>query len=122
MWPFTRKRRRPEKLYQPKTRFLCEQNGSPERSLKVRLRTLFSEYNEVERAYLARVEYDDPNSYEVALCLRSPERPKLAARIGEIFAEDFSVDIHLDVLFLNDVLEAELVEVCRPFFVREEGP
>ena len=102
----------------PKITFLCEQDGEIERELKSRLVTFLDDRTSVIRAYLARVDYGDPKAYNVALCLRCPqgEDKALLANIGEIFASLFGRDIHLDILFLHDTNENELLAVCKPFY------
>src|SRR5262245_35459932 len=112
---FRRRPRPPETRTEGKIRFLCEQDGEPERALKERLvPELVS--SGVQRAYLARVEYEPPTGYEVALCLRAPEDRALVARLVEPFGELFGRDVHLDILFLSDAQESELARVCAPFF------
>ncbi len=112
---FGKGRRSPETRTEKKVRFLCEQDGTPERKLKELLAPeLIS--SGVERAYLARVEYGRSTEYEVALCLRAREDPSLVARIAEQFATLFGRHAHMDILFLDDSQEAEVTAVCTPFF------
>lgn len=114
-------RRAPRELLQPKFRFLCEQDGPPERELRDRLIDLFGGTANVERAYLARVEYDDPAAYNVALCLRTVsgnEDLALVSSVGVVFERIFGAHCHMDIVFLSGDQERELKPVCRPFFVR----
>src|SRR5688500_13564542 len=50
-------------------RFVGEQDGPPERTLKTHLVELFSTEPALVRAYLARVQYGAEPGSEVALCL-----------------------------------------------------
>ena len=102
-------------------RFLGEQDGVPERELKVRLSTLFSEFSEngVHKAYLARVKYED-STEAVALCVSSHYGAieTTVERVGSIFAEMFGPQEHLDIIVLDESQEAELAMCCSPFFER----
>src|SRR6188768_1501283 len=88
--------------------FLREHDGAAERLLKDALTALFRSSETVKRAYLAQVDYGDPNVFEVALCLRAEESASLVAAIGKIFAKIFSSYEHLDTLFLTEAREHEL--------------
>ena len=106
-------------LIQSTLRFLYEQDGPHERTLKTQLITLFLQRQNILRAYLARVEYTNPGTYNVALCLRTTtdqEDSTLVDTIGSMFASIFSADHHLDILFLTAAQELQLKEVCNPFF------
>jgi hypothetical protein len=99
-------------------RFLGEQDGSPERELKLHIATLLKGEPSVHRAYLARVLYDCAPSWDVALCIAAtnPNAQELNNRVGRVFAAIFRRDAHLDILFLSDQQEALLSSVCRPFY------
>lgn len=97
----------------PAVRFVGEQDGEPERLLKSVLIAELSARPEIERAYLARVEY--PDGVHVALCLVAQEDPSLVERVGARFGEIFARPQHLDILFLRPAQEAELQQVCPPF-------
>lgn len=96
-------------------RFVGEQDGPSEQGLKLVLADMFAR-TRVQRAYLARVDYGDPGAYEVALCLRGAEDPGLLEGISRQFASLFGSEVHMDILFLDDELEAELRTVCSPFY------
>ena len=112
---FGRKRKSAEVHTKSSIRFVCEQDGAPERLLKQAVVEELASASDTKRAYLARVEYGDPSAYEVALCLAGRTNEKLVSRIGLRFAEIFGRDAHLDILFLTDEREAELKRVCAPF-------
>jgi hypothetical protein len=113
---FWRKPKRKTEVHTKRTvSFVGEQDGEPERVLKSSLVNDFRNVAELERAYLARVEYAD--GMHVALCLAAREDPQLVERIGVRFSEIFGRHEHLDILFLGPGQEAELQRVCAPFHV-----
>lgn len=107
----------PEKFQLTELRFLGEQDGPPERELKFRLAQLFHSNKNVTTAYLARVSYG-PESFAVALCLRARSGADrgLVEKVGKIFASMFGGHEHLDIIFVDEVQEAELASICTPFF------
>ena len=115
-------KRKPLELHQESLRFISEQDGAIERDLKTRLIALFCSDNVVTRAYLAAVDYGDLTTYSVALCLRTLSKTDgtLVERIGSIFASIFSAEEHLDIIFLVNEQESQLLAVCRPFFRSED--
>ncbi len=107
-----------EEFIAPEIRFVGEQDGPPERDLKSHLVDLFADEPTVRRAYLARVQYDDSQNWDVALCLaaREPDIPHINERIGRLFAGVFAKHMHLDVLFLSGAQEEEIAKVCTGFY------
>jgi hypothetical protein len=99
-------------------RFLGEQDGPPERELKSHLATLLADERAVHRAYLARLQYGNSTTWDVALCLAAtnPDIKALNDRVGRLFAAIFRRDAYLDILFLSKIQEAELSNVCPPFY------
>lgn len=99
-------------------RFIAEQIGFPENEFKLELVQLFEGYPKRLRAYLAQVEYGDNKDFDVALCLRVEidSDEKLAENVAAIFKGMFGENEHLDIIFLVAGQEAELREVCCPFF------
>jgi len=107
----------PQERRVPRVRFLGEQNGPAEQSLKDRLAELFKRDRSVLTAYLAHVDVCGQTS--VALCLMTqfgPDR-SLIEKIGVVFKTTFNAEVHLDIMFPNASQEAELKQVCRPSFV-----
>jgi hypothetical protein len=98
-------RKKLELLHQPVINFLCEQDGSPEQLLKRALVTAFDSKGMVDRAYLVRVDYGDPSSYEVALCVVAKEKDQKAIlkEVAACFSRIFNRETHLDTLFLTPV-------------------
>jgi hypothetical protein len=101
-------------------RFLGPKDGPPEQMLKDRLSEFFKRDRSVLAAYLALVDFDGQTS--VALCLKTQFGPDrgLAEKIGAIFKTIFNAEVHLDIMFPSAAQEAELVQVCKPFFVTGE--
>jgi hypothetical protein len=107
-----------EEFTAPTIRFVGEQDGPPERDLKAHIADLLRNELEVDRAYLARVQYDDTPSWSVAPCLAAtkPDIPTINERIGRLFAAIFANDMHLDILYLSTAQEEELTKVCTSFY------
>ena len=108
----------PDQFRVASPRFVGEQDGPPERELKGRLCLLFGGEKGVYRAYLARVAYGDATSYSVALCIRAESATDigLSEKAGKIFASAFATREHLDIIFITETQESELLCRCRPFF------
>lgn len=99
--------------------FLGEQDGPPERKLKKQLAEFFLSNSAVKSAYLARIAYGSHSAPLVALCVRteSGQDQTLVENAGKIFASMFGRDEHMDIVFLDERQETELLRVCRAFFV-----
>jgi len=108
--------RRPEIHHPSQIRFLCEQDGPPERLLIDALRKEFAQTGGIERAYLVRADYGDPAVHEVLLCIKGPEDLRVVRRVGDEFARLFGAHAHLDTLFLTEAVEEEVRRVASPFF------
>jgi hypothetical protein len=101
--------------------FLREQDGPPERELKNQLTELFISDSNVLRAYLVCVAYKDTPGVSVALCIRSKwsENPDLVQQVEHTFRSMFGDREHLDIMFIEEELEARLTKCCGPFFETE---
>jgi hypothetical protein len=110
--------RQPEMQVRTKVRFLAEEDGLSEQSLKAALCKSFAQDPAIVRAYLVRVEYAPSSNYEVALCLRAPEDVRVVQSVGREFAALFGPDEHLDTVFVDDAQEAKIREVASAFFER----
>ena len=118
MWLWFKRRAVPKTQLrvEPNIKFLCEQDGTPERDLKAAIVGRLEQFREVRKAYLARVDFGDSSAYDVALCLAAPEDRQLVQAIAAIFHEKFADSQFLDILFLNSEQESDLARVCRPFY------
>jgi hypothetical protein len=98
--------------------FLGEQDGDSERELQASLRHVFGNHPEVKRAYLAIVGFSPTTQPGIALCLfpKSVESSAIVDEVGQVFSLLFSEDNYLDVLFVSDDQEPDLMRVCRPFY------
>jgi SseB protein C-terminal domain len=113
-----RRKRKAQRHIERSIRFVGEQDGEPERLLKKALSVELSGDENVTRAYLSRVEYED--GAHVALCLAAPEDPSLVERIGRCFASTFAKQEHVDIVFVSPAQEMELQRVCTPFYQRNQ--
>ena len=113
--------RHPETIEVGNVRFLSEQDGSPERELKQRFVDFFQRDKSILAAYLARVAYGQ--IIAIALCLRCQfgSDQGMAEKIGKLFALMFGNQEQLDIIFLTDRQEIELMKVCSPFFEARPG-
>jgi hypothetical protein len=118
-WFKRHSKKQPEKVVVPNLRFLGGQDGFPERELKAKLKEFFERDQSVKAAYLAQVAYGDRSPINIVLCLQTQFGPDhgMAEKIGRIFSSLFGADEHMDIVFLTNSQEAELVKVCHPFFV-----
>jgi hypothetical protein len=103
---------------EPLIRFVGEQDGKPERELKVAFCKLFASGDAVQRAYLLRVNYGNPSITDVALALVvAPEAGnELLGDVQAVFHSMFGIGQHLDIFFASSTQEADISLVCRPFF------
>jgi hypothetical protein len=113
-------RKKTEEFRVSEIRFLGEQDGPSERILKERLADFFRRDGSVNRAYLARVDFSEGKNASVVLGLRTQFGPDkgMVEKVGAIFGFVFNAKEHLDIMFLTDDQEAELVKACPPFFKR----
>jgi hypothetical protein len=120
---------RPTEQFRAKRlKFVGEQDGPPERTLKAHLTELFEREGGVRRAYLARITFEETDTHSVALCLYAGSAERvleakaerdLVEKIGRIFASIFVRQEHIDIMFANKTQVAELDQCCRPFFDAE---
>jgi hypothetical protein len=117
-WFSKARKRKTEARFEPVIRFICEQVGQPESNLKDAVKELLPAYDGISRAYLVRIEYGDASAYEVAMCFRGNDNPRVVKAVSECFQSMFGPGLHLDVMFLTDAYESELCRVCAPFYIR----
>jgi hypothetical protein len=110
-----------EKLRRQRIRFLSEQDGPIERKLKTGLTNLFGRDKGVSRAYLVALDYGNPNAQSVALCLRTLSGPDVALieEVQRVFSSLFGPNEHLDIVFISNEQEIDLMNICNAFFARE---
>lgn len=97
-----------------------EQDGPAERRLKEALGVVLGLDRTVIRAYLARVLYDGKTSGVMLALLTDDgeDSEKLVAQAGRTFAALFNTRANLDVIFLSGEKDAEISQVCPPFYAR----
>lgn len=119
---FDRFRRRAASTFvEPQVQFQCEQDGPPERELKLALFPELARSGGVRSAYLVRVSYGHSGPDSVALVLVAPEDPNLVERLGEVFSREFRSGEHLDMLFLESERESEVEAVATAFYTAAAG-
>jgi hypothetical protein len=101
-------------------RFVGEQVGPHERTLKEKLAAAFLNDGMVGRAYLAQADLGDGSGLNVVLGLVAPgcDQRKILDEIDRIFASIFHAKAHLDIMFLSESSHSDIQKVCRPFFER----
>ena len=112
------KKKLPQQLTPPTTKFIAEQDGPSERDLKARFVELFRHEPIVERAYLAQAEHGDGTGIHVTLAIRCScgEDPALIPKLANIFTCMFGSHEHLDMMFVREDQEQQLRTVCGPFY------
>jgi hypothetical protein len=100
-------------------RFLREQDGPNERLLKERLLDLFRQHEYVRKGYLVLVGFGHGSRSEVVLGLRtnSGDEHEIVDRVAAVFAAMCKTGDHLDVIFLTETQDAQITNVCTPFYV-----
>ena len=104
----------------PDITFLGEQDGPAERRLKEALGVVLGLDRSVLRAYLARVRHDGKAESAMLALLTDDEQDsaRLVAQAGKIFAALFNTRASLDIIFLTEAKDAEIRNVCSPFYAR----
>jgi hypothetical protein len=99
-------------------RFVAEQDGEVERALKAKWVSILAEHGGVTRAFLARATSAVVPEPSVTLCIcpQSAQAEALVQALARPLHETLGSDQHLDIVFLNATLEAEVSRVARPFF------
>lgn len=99
-------------------KFVSEQDGPVEREIKNELINIFINHKKPVRAYLALVEYDDSGQQHVCLCIQTDgiEDSSLMQQCFAVFKKMFSVNEHMDFMFLTNEMETVLRNVCCPFY------
>jgi SseB protein C-terminal domain len=112
-----------EKRIAAEIQFLGEQDGQPERDLKVLLIDSLKREKQVQRAYLARISSGGHKQITVALCVwanADSDHSAIVKVVSDAFASVFHTSQFLDIMFLSDVQEAELRNCCSAFFNRDQ--
>ena len=107
-----------ETLSASSLRFLAEQNGSFESTVKAKIAAVLPAHQEIQRAYLVSVLYPDSTT-GVVLGLVSSQSPSPAilSDIQDVFAATAPSNLSLDILFLNAQQQKQVAAVAKPFYV-----
>jgi hypothetical protein len=109
----------PSQFMAGSVRFVCEQDGVGERTLKNAVSARLEAAGIVGRAYLMRVDYGNGDEFNVALCLRvlSGDARVATETASRTFHQLFSTEEHLDVLVLTEEQEQVVQSVAKGFRV-----
>jgi SseB protein C-terminal domain len=101
----------------PQVEFVGEQDGPFEQDLKTRWKVVLSQHPEVQRAYLALAAYNQGESHQPVLCIRSSGEKdvRLVHELAAPFKDLFARDCALDIMFLTAEKEEQVRKVCRAF-------
>jgi hypothetical protein len=104
--------------------FVAEQDGKTEREFKARLAERFRSNIHVAEAYLVRLRYGDSPEQKVALCLKTDEIPQkeIVDSIGSEFRGMFRTSESLDILFLTNKQQQQIVPIAKPFYRQKLNP
>lgn len=104
-------------------KFISEQDGEVEREFKQKISILLKNQNNLIRAYLAQIRYENnSDDFNVALCLKidKKESQYIVEEAGNVFKGMFGRGEHLDIIILDEQQELVLREVCCPFYTSKE--
>lgn len=105
-----------EEITTSRLEFICEQDGPPERLLKTEIMKILQTDTRNTVAYLARTRLEGAVGVVLGLGRTSGPDERIVARIGKAFASIFGGAEHLDILFLTELQEQQISQVCKPFF------
>ena len=115
---FKPRRKLVKQLHAPQVKFLGEQDGPVERTVRARWLPILSANPQIRRAFLVRASYEGPNDVHVVLALCSNGGPDLnlieALRVP--YAAIFSRDCPVDMVFVSATQESQIERVCPPFY------
>lgn len=114
---------RVQKMRIDELQVIGEQDGPPERVLKSRLIEIIRQYYEILAAYLVKVDYGKSVPQGVALCLLSEAdaNEQIVSQIAEVYANVFTSDVHMDIVFLRPNQESQLSSYSKSFYNRRSG-
>ena len=110
-----------DKVNRKKLKFVEEQYGKSEWELKQSLSKLFALYKKVFRVYLCKyIGDDDKPSIALCLVLRNYDQDiGLVDKISGEFARVFKKDQFLDIMFLSEDDEQQIIGICSPFYTND---
>ena len=100
-------------------RFIAEQNGQFESTVKERIAAALPKHPEVQRAYLVSALYQDSSTGVVlGVVCNGPPSQAVLSDTQRVFATIAPSNLSLDVLFLSPAQQAQVALVAKPFYVR----
>jgi hypothetical protein len=100
-------------------KFLGEQDGPVEQSIKARWKPILQAHPAVTHGYLALASYSGKPSPGVVLGIVASSTVDLGIvrALSEPFREAMHRDVALDILLLNADQAVAIARVCKPFYV-----
>jgi hypothetical protein len=109
----------PEVLPAAGIRFIAEQNGQFESTVKERIAAALAQHTQVQRAYLVSALYPDATTGVVlGVVCNGPPSQAVLSDIQRVFSTVAPSNLSLDVLFLSPMQQAQVTLVAKPFYVR----
>ena len=101
-----------------RVKFLGEQDGPVERTIKDQWIPILAAHSNIRRAFLVRAAYERPDDVHVLLALCSNDGPNagLVDALRVPYAAIFHRDCPLDMVFVSAAQEAHIESVCSPFY------
>jgi hypothetical protein len=100
-------------------RFIAEQNGQFENTVKERIAAALPEHAEVQRAYLVSALYPDATTGVVlGVACNGPPSQAVLSDIQRAFAAVAPSNLSLDVMFLSPKQQTQVALVAKPFYIR----
>jgi hypothetical protein len=101
-----------------RVKFLGEQDGPVERTIKAQWLPILSADSNIRRAFLVRAAYERADDVHVllALCSNVGPDPGLIEALRVPYAAIFHRDCPLDTVFVSAAQEAHIERVCPPFY------
>jgi hypothetical protein len=106
-------------------RLLVLPEGGRERELKLQLIEYFRTEHQIEAAYLAWIEFVNKVRTGMCLALRAREytkQPPILEKIGDIYASLYRIEEHMDVIFIKEKRERDVLKLMQPFYGKPYQP
>jgi len=106
-------------------RLFVLREGAREKELRRRLAAYLQTERQIEAAYFCWIEFANKTSEGLALCLRSRPYTKeepIVEKVGDIFASLYKIEDRMDVIFINEKRERDVLKLMQPFYGKPYQP